>query len=341
MTEEQTTLADGRPTANASAPNVLIRYAGFWRRFVAFVVDLLLLGTLGQLLGLFFARQFAELGQAGRLVGVVIAAAYLIPSHRLWGRTLGMRLLGTRVQNLDGERLTWASASIRYVALAVPWFANGLVFTGGGVPWGVLIVAAVVFGSVLFIGLLGNAYLLIFNRPTRRLIHDLLAGTVVVRADAVPGRADPHEVRLRPVHTAIVALIPVAILAVVAWLWVRLAVSERQMAELVHAQAALTQMPNVLQGTLVDQQRFSPGGKSHTVDVTLWVIRWDESENRTLRRQAVAVVLQEYPRSQHVDGISVQVTWGYDIGIASLWRRFGEVRTVNEWQAMLGAGART
>jgi hypothetical protein len=34
------------------------QYAGFWRRLGAFTIDIVLLGLIGQLLGLFFAQRF-------------------------------------------------------------------------------------------------------------------------------------------------------------------------------------------------------------------------------------------------------------------------------------------
>src|SRR5690348_14117245 len=73
--------------------------AGFWRRLAAFVVDALILGVPAMLLGFAMFDWAASLGQAGRLIGFVVALLYfgLLNSRLGGGQTLGKRLLGIRV----------------------------------------------------------------------------------------------------------------------------------------------------------------------------------------------------------------------------------------------------
>jgi hypothetical protein len=60
------------------------------------------------------------------------------------------------------------------------------------------------------------------------------------------------------------------------------------------------------------------------------------AKNTAMERRAVAEVFQKYPKSRSVHSIQGEVTWGFDIGIASLWRRSGEIDPVAEWQRVLG-----
>ncbi len=318
------------------APPIELPYAGFWRRVGAFALDCLLLGLLGQALGVAFGERFATLGQSGRWIGVAIAALYVIPAHHLWGQTLGKRALGLRVQGLDGGPVSLSRASVRYLALAVPWFLNDLYFSAPHWPWMLLIAAGVVLGSVLFVGILGNLYLLIFNRPSRRLIHDWVAGTVVVRAAAEREPLSLEEVKVKPIHVATVGLIPVAILALLGWIALRVQVSAGQVARLQRVQEALSRLPGILQGGLVDQQNFGPKGRTHVIAVQLWVSDHDETRRGALLRQAVATIFREYPESRAADDVAVVCRWGFDIGIASLSRSSGEVHSVADWQRMLG-----
>jgi len=46
--------------------------------------------------------------------------------------------------------------------------------------------------------------------------------------------------------------------------------------------------------------------------------------------RAVAEILQKYPSSRATDGIAVEVSRGFDIGIASLWRRNSEFYSIAE-----------
>jgi hypothetical protein len=55
--------------------------ASFWRRVLAAIVDGLVLGAFGWLLGLFFSRQFMHMGGWARLVGVRHFFALLCPAE--------------------------------------------------------------------------------------------------------------------------------------------------------------------------------------------------------------------------------------------------------------------
>jgi hypothetical protein len=46
--------------------------------------------------------------------------------------------------------------------------------------------------------------------------------------------------------------------------------------------------------------------------------------------RAVAEILQKYPSSRETDGIAVEVSRGFDIGIANLWRRHSEFYSIAE-----------
>jgi len=333
MTVSSTSHADPEtPSRQAS-----IRYAGLWRRVAACMLDAIVLGLVGQLLALLLTRQFMALGQSGRLIGFTIAAAYFIPAHHLWGQTLGKRFTRIRVQALDGGPVSATAATIRYAALDIPWFLNGVFFTGSGWPKIPLIAAGVALASILFIGILGNSYLLLFNRPSRRLIHDVLAGTIVVSTDSDRMALSRDDARVAPIHWVVVALIPVTVLGILGWVALRIQISPAQFADLQSTQTALNGLPGVLQARLVDQENFSLQRRAHIVSARLWVSDSNQATDRSLLQKAVHEILQKYPLSRKADGISVEVTRGFDIGIASLWRNNGEFHSIPEWQRALAA----
>jgi uncharacterized RDD family membrane protein YckC len=144
-------IADG-PDAVNLAP------AGIQRRGAALVVDLIIvviLWTVGTQLAAGLARLAPRVdlvAQAfGRTWQLVVPVAYFVLSHGTGGQTLGKRLLGARVIDEGGAPIGYLRALGRCVAT---------------------VVAAMPFGIGLAVAGL---------RRDRRGLHDLLAGTRVVR----------------------------------------------------------------------------------------------------------------------------------------------------------------
>ena len=82
-------LAVAVPDAAAPQPTLI---APIWRRLLAFIIDLFLLGLLGTALGALLHAQFTAMGPWGRLVGFVITLLYfdLTQSHLRGGQSAGM-----------------------------------------------------------------------------------------------------------------------------------------------------------------------------------------------------------------------------------------------------------
>ncbi len=67
---------------------------GVLARGTALVIDLMLLAVLGQA----FAGLFALSQPVAHQLGLAAFAVYYIATHRIWGKTLGKRILGLRIQ---------------------------------------------------------------------------------------------------------------------------------------------------------------------------------------------------------------------------------------------------
>src|SRR5690348_8484732 len=72
---------------------------GFWIRILALIIDSIILGLLGILLGLLFGDFFMSLGSWGRLVGFVIFVFYfgLLQGPFGNGQSLGKKICKIRV----------------------------------------------------------------------------------------------------------------------------------------------------------------------------------------------------------------------------------------------------
>jgi uncharacterized RDD family membrane protein YckC len=158
------------------------RYAGFWRRAAAVLVDLLIVvGPFALLLWLLPDRERLDLAAVAALVLIAYQLGLLAWSGDTWGK----RLLRAHVVEDDGRPIGRGRVSAREgvakvleaTALLVPVGVVALLAgssrTGG-------IIAAVVLGVP---GLLALLWCLFDDR--RRTLHDRMAGTVCVRGHPV------------------------------------------------------------------------------------------------------------------------------------------------------------
>ena len=151
------------------------RPAGFWIRAVAALVDLAIYGlvqaSLGKLAGVLVDIDFAGSPPfQGLLVAhtFLFASLYAILLHWLGGQTLGKLLVGARVVASDGGPLTLGAAVLRYL------------------------------GYFVSCATLGLGYAMVGLRQDKRGLHDLVAGTRVVRL----GRTAAREPAPPPVGPA-------------------------------------------------------------------------------------------------------------------------------------------
>ncbi|OGK77237.1 MAG: hypothetical protein A2W08_02250 [Candidatus Rokubacteria bacterium RBG_16_73_20] len=142
------------------------RPAGFWVRALAALVDVaiyaLVQASFGKVAALLGDIDFAgSVPFQGLLVfhTFLFASAYAIVLHWLGGQTLGKMLAGARVVADDGGPLTLGAAVLRYLAYFVSWAT------------------------------LGFGYVMAGLRQDRRALHDLIAGTRVVRVGRAATRA--------------------------------------------------------------------------------------------------------------------------------------------------------
>jgi uncharacterized RDD family membrane protein YckC len=132
--------------------------AGIVRRAIALSVDLVVVTVLERI-GWAMAAGLAAIGPGLPLVAqafgltwlLVVPAAYFVLGHGTGGRTVGKWLLGARVVDEQGAPIGYVRALGRYVSM---------------------LIAVLPFGLGLVLAAL---------RSDRRGVHDLLAGTRVVR----------------------------------------------------------------------------------------------------------------------------------------------------------------
>jgi uncharacterized RDD family membrane protein YckC len=127
--------------------------SGFWRRFVAALLDSIILGVVGGILGAVLSSN----DNSATLVGVLLGIAYYTYFEGSTGQTLGKKALGIRVISLEGGgSIGYGRAFIRYIG-------------------------RIVSGIVLLLG-----YLWMLWDKEKQTWHDKFAGSVVVPESAYP-----------------------------------------------------------------------------------------------------------------------------------------------------------
>lgn len=158
------------------------RFAGFFVRANAFIIDNLILSVVGALFlyvmslaGMLDLNAVSEIvnqyidnpastelvSKALELPGMstfftiwsVVQAIYFIVFHAVWGATPGKKLLRIHVEMANGEKLSWAFSIFRFVA------------------------SIVTQATLIFYGL---GYLIVLIDPQKRALHDFIAQTRVV-----------------------------------------------------------------------------------------------------------------------------------------------------------------
>jgi uncharacterized RDD family membrane protein YckC len=307
--------------------------AGFWRRVLGAAIDSIILGLFGGILGLFFFDPLMHLGLWGRAIGFVIALAYFgsMNSCLFGGQTIGKRAARTRVVDSGGETLGLARAALRYVILGAPFFLNGVLIVTSKNS----ILPAYILGIVVFGGIFGTIYLIVFNRKTRQGIHDLVIGSYVV----ICGNEGKRKPSIWWGHYMVVGLI--FLLCIVSPFVIKNAFGGVKFAEMGTVYREILDQPEVVKATVFDGQSIfwdSRNGKgvAHYVSSTAHLNQRPgniDSEADKIAR----IIFQDYPAARLRDRVLIMVNYGYDIGISSwsISKQFSY--TPQEWEGRIHA----
>lgn len=147
-------MAELKKEASESSSTPTHSYAGFWRRFLAYSVDSIIVSIISFSIGASFS-----LGSRGGFIwfpGVLITAAYFIFFWMKEGQTLGNRLMAIKVIREDGKPMDVSTGIIRYIG----YILSSLVFYLG--------------------------FLWVIWDKKKQGWHDKIAGTLVVKTEAKP-----------------------------------------------------------------------------------------------------------------------------------------------------------
>jgi uncharacterized RDD family membrane protein YckC len=317
MTDWQplSTLLD--PVGSAAAPNATAaqprKFSGFWRRFGALIVDMLILCIVGNILGLALFDFLSRLGSLGPLAGLGIALLYfgLQNSFLCGGQTLGKRLFGIEVVDAEGKWIVPAHSLVRYLILGVPFFALNPEVLGPFSSW-----TTMIFGTLITFWIGTITYLFLFNVPSRQSLHDLVVHTYVVRT-TTRGAVTPspfwtwHYVLICLIGFALVGMMGAAALLLQ---WGPFA-SQVAIAEAVQADPRVEYVST----DVGENWTYGDSGTKQTNSLEVeafWNGKPDDVNAAV--RSVVAAVLNKAPDEvAKQDVVKIGISYGYNLGIAS------------------------
>lgn len=303
---------------------------GFWKRVFAMILDGILLGIVGAVIGMTAFDQLAQLGGWGRLVGFCIAIIYFGIFNSIIGKgqTPGKKMMKIHVIDHSGSYISLPKSFLRYTILGLPFFLNGALIPNSVIfsPVGYILSLLVFgFGAAIF-------YLYIFNKRTRQSLHDLAVGTFVTTVDssgeAVGSVWKPHLV-VTGVLLVIAAGLPVATKGLTkTW----------EFPELLQIQ------DNILSSGMVHHATAQAGKSWGTKNGEKWektyfqsvaILKERPTDSESSAREIAQIILTTYPKAMEKDTIAITTTYGYDIGIARAWKSYNVSYTPEEWQQLI------
>jgi uncharacterized RDD family membrane protein YckC len=172
----------------------LFDYAPLGLRFAALIIDGIVVGAFNRATAnLFQSGDEASVSASGLVTLAVTVGYYVIMESSALQGTLGKHLLGLAIVDTKHQRAHFGRALLRYIVKAFAPIAAVLVVLLAILP--TMIVAAQTFDPdryqaaagmiwvVIGVGFIATIvpYFAAFFTPGRRALHDLIAGTIVVR----------------------------------------------------------------------------------------------------------------------------------------------------------------
>ena len=154
QTNLQDDMIEQENSINDNQPNY--KFAGFWMRFWAYLLDIVVIGSIDRIVVYPISRMFdLSLSEANMFAPVAIITAivfyaYFVLMTKYLGQTLGKMVFGLKVVSLNDEKLKWSTIMFR--------------------EW----IGRFISGTILIL------YIVVGFLPKKQGIHDLFADTTVV-----------------------------------------------------------------------------------------------------------------------------------------------------------------
>ncbi|MDD5224087.1 MAG: RDD family protein [bacterium] len=335
----QTTLNQDKPIEEKPAQLI----SGFWQRLAALIIDGIILGIIGFIIGTLFYDFFAELGGLGRLIGFVIALLYFgtLNSSIGNGQTIGKRIMKIKVVDKNASTISFFRSNTRYTILGVPYFLNMALLP----PWALFSFVSYLIGAIVFLGGGTIIYLYVFNRKTRQSLHDIVIGTFVIKTSPIDKVTFPIYWKG---HLVIVGILCAVIFGTLYFEFPKL-LNKTPIPEMLSLQKSIYESGLVhSSNAIVYSSSFKiwnykkpnfgseDNKRKKTTSISIEAFLKKKPDNYQVIIDKIAlIVLNKFPTIMGKDLLSVTVIYGYDIGISSAWKKEFNSYPLGKWKERL------
>jgi len=325
--------------------NDLIRqypiYSKFWNRVGAYLLDIIVLGAFGYILGLFLGDSFVQMGGQSLLVGFIISLIYFgLGNSKLFnGQTLGKRVVKLQVVDTNMDTLTISKSVLRALIYTVPYFFLNYKLAG----WSEFSIPYLAKGILFLTFLILLPIHLILNTPTRQAIHDLIMGTYVISLEAYPRQ---QLAKSRSFPTLMTYGLAIVIFGLIIFMNLRNNETTGIVHQLKPIKEQIDKIDKVGYSSLIRSTSSMKklGSDSYinkneymTLNIVLQNnlisnLRPDNIQDMDFVKEAVRIILDNYSGLDNLDYIQINLIYGYDIGISKSSKSLGFTDTIENWR---------
>ena len=286
-----------------------------FKRALALLIDYMILGIIGLILGLFFEDFFVSMGKYGTLIGTVIAISYfsIFQSKIGDGQSLGKMAINSKVTDLNGEYLSFNKSFLRAFILVFPIMNIEFLASGKGM---------IVMMSIVSLLMLASMYLVIVNK-SRRCLHDLIIPSVVVYQSVSSIELEESNDR------TYIKIIPLSILVALGLgmgLYQTFVATE--LSPLLSAKDKIENQEGVIGVNRIESSvttnytTNSPNNTFSSIAVTVRIDDMIEASDVDSDYFGTVhdIIKEEVPEYKNADVILITLYYGYNIGIANKTR---------------------
>lgn len=307
----------------------------FWTRIGALAIDVTVLGVIGLILGLTIQDFLIEIGSYGMLIGLAVAVLYftIFNSKLFKGQTLGKKVVDIQVVDISGNTLSLQKSFFRALILCVPYFLINAEFPG--VKLGsMLFLVKNISCFVLFLGVM---VFYIFNKGNRQSLHDMIIGSYVVSTVRQEVTSELPAVTKSSYYVFGITVILLTIFTIFS-----LTQFNASFPDLIAIQNRISTIDGVLNAGVSKSTSTvygEEGSTTKSLAVQLWIKKLpgniEEMENQQETKTVIKTILEIEPNINQYDMISVTLTKGFNIGIASWKSSMSSRKSPEEWKNIL------